>query len=214
MWQTARWCTWSNASRDAFTPDGVVNPDGTITFTDTLTGMPMRVYTSHSNTLVKDVGYLSIVATFDSQGNFLERAGDRARAAPVRGRLHGVLRRDRVRDRVVRRILVRGGPLRSPLPLQAHTTLPRQSSCLEKRMARRSAGIASTGAVWLSSLGRGRPRQRHHPCSGDAKPGRPGLRSFALGHLTHHVVLLKECVVEVVAEAVWSNASRAQDWTP
>ena len=61
----------SNASRDAFTPDGVVNPDGTITFTDTLTGMPLRVYTSHRSTLVKDVGFLSMVATFDAQGNFL-----------------------------------------------------------------------------------------------------------------------------------------------
>jgi hypothetical protein len=61
----------ANASRDAFTPDGVVNPDGTITFTDTLTGMPVRIYTSHSNTLVKDVGFLSIVDTVDSQGNFL-----------------------------------------------------------------------------------------------------------------------------------------------
>ena len=59
------------AGRDAFTPDGVVNPDGTITFTDTLTGMPVRIYTSHSNTLVKDVGFLSIVDTVDSQGNFL-----------------------------------------------------------------------------------------------------------------------------------------------
>jgi hypothetical protein len=62
----------SNASRDAYTPDGVVNPDGTITFTDTLTGMPMRVYTDHSDTLVKDVGFLSRVATFDAQGNFLD----------------------------------------------------------------------------------------------------------------------------------------------
>ena len=61
----------SNASRDAFTPDGVVNPDGTITFTDTLTGMPLRAYTSHRSTLVKDVGFLSMVATFDAQGNFL-----------------------------------------------------------------------------------------------------------------------------------------------
>jgi hypothetical protein len=61
----------SNASRDAYTPDGVVNPDGTITFTDTLTGMPIRIYTSHSDTLVRDVGFLSSVATFDSQGNFL-----------------------------------------------------------------------------------------------------------------------------------------------
>jgi hypothetical protein len=61
----------SNAGRDAFTPDGVVNPDGTITFTDTLTGMPLRVYTAHSSTLVKDVGFLSMVATFDAQGNVL-----------------------------------------------------------------------------------------------------------------------------------------------
>lgn len=61
----------SNASRDRFTPDGVTNPDGTITFTDTLTGMPIRVYTSHSSTLVKDVGYLSFVVTVDAQGNFL-----------------------------------------------------------------------------------------------------------------------------------------------
>ena len=60
-----------NASRDAFTPDGVVNPDGTITFTDTLTGMPIRIYTSHSDVLVKDVGYLSVVTTVDSEGNFL-----------------------------------------------------------------------------------------------------------------------------------------------
>jgi hypothetical protein len=60
-----------NASRDRFTPDLVVNPDGTLTFTDTLTGMPMRVYTSHSSILVKDVGFLSRVVTFDAQGNFL-----------------------------------------------------------------------------------------------------------------------------------------------
>jgi len=62
-----------NASRDAFSGDsGVVNPDGTITFTDTLTGMPVRIYTSHSSTLVKDVGYLSIVRTVDSEGNLLD----------------------------------------------------------------------------------------------------------------------------------------------
>jgi len=30
-----------NARRDAFTPSGVVDPDGTITFTDTLTGIPV-----------------------------------------------------------------------------------------------------------------------------------------------------------------------------
>ena len=35
------------------------------------------------------------------------------------------------------------------------------------------------------------------------------------GHLTHHVVLLKEYVVEVVAQRPSrSNASRAQPWTP
>jgi hypothetical protein len=61
----------SNAGRDAFQPDPVVNRDGTITATDTLTGMDMRVYTSHSSTLVKDAGFLSMVATFDAQGNFL-----------------------------------------------------------------------------------------------------------------------------------------------
>ena len=60
----------ANAGRDAFTPDGVVNPDGTITFTDTLTGM-LRIYTSHSSTLVKDAGFLSTVSTFDPQGNLL-----------------------------------------------------------------------------------------------------------------------------------------------
>ena len=60
----------ANASRDN-QPAPAVNPDGTITITDTLTGMPVRIYTSHSNTLVKDVGFLSFVDTFDSQGNFL-----------------------------------------------------------------------------------------------------------------------------------------------
>lgn len=54
-------------------PAPVVNPDGTLTFTDTLTGMDQRVYTSHSNTLVKDTGFLSIVSTFDSQGNLLSQ---------------------------------------------------------------------------------------------------------------------------------------------
>jgi len=61
----------SSAGRDAFTPDGVVNADGTITSTDTLTGMPLRVYTSHSNTLLKDVGFLSMVTRLDAHGNFL-----------------------------------------------------------------------------------------------------------------------------------------------
>ena len=58
-----------NAGRDS-QPAPVVNPDGTITTIDTLTGMPVRIYTSHSNTFVQD-GFLSFVATFDSQGNFL-----------------------------------------------------------------------------------------------------------------------------------------------
>jgi hypothetical protein len=62
-----------NASRDAFGGPGVVNPDGTITFTDTLTGMPIRIYASHSETLVKDVGYLSILTTVDADGNFLSQ---------------------------------------------------------------------------------------------------------------------------------------------
>jgi hypothetical protein len=60
----------ASAGRDAFTPEGVVNPNGTITFTDTLTGM-LRIYTSHSSTLVKDAGFLSMVHTVDSQGNLL-----------------------------------------------------------------------------------------------------------------------------------------------
>jgi hypothetical protein len=60
-----------SAGRDAFSDAGVVNPDGTITFTDTLTGRDARIYTSHSSTLVKDVGYLSIADTVDAQGNFL-----------------------------------------------------------------------------------------------------------------------------------------------
>jgi hypothetical protein len=49
----------------------VANPDGTFTFTDTLTGIDLRVYTSHSDTLVKDAGFFSIVDTFDSQENFV-----------------------------------------------------------------------------------------------------------------------------------------------
>jgi hypothetical protein len=31
----------------------------------------VRIYTSHSDVLVKDVGYLSIVDTVDAQGNLL-----------------------------------------------------------------------------------------------------------------------------------------------
>lgn len=57
------------AGRDAFQPDPVVNRDGTITATDTLTGMDLRIYTSHSSTLVKDAGFLSMVTTFDDQFN-------------------------------------------------------------------------------------------------------------------------------------------------
>jgi len=60
-----------SAGRDAFSDSGVLNPDGTITFTDVLTGRDVRIYTSHSSTLVKDVGYLAIVHTFDSEGNLL-----------------------------------------------------------------------------------------------------------------------------------------------
>jgi hypothetical protein len=61
----------ANASRDAFSDTGVLNPDGTLTFTDTLTGMPVRVYTAHSSTWVKDVGYLSLVSTFDYEGDLV-----------------------------------------------------------------------------------------------------------------------------------------------
>jgi hypothetical protein len=63
----------SNAGRDAFQPDPVVNPDGTITTTDTLTGMDVRIYTTHSNTLVKDAGFLSMVTTFDADGNVVSQ---------------------------------------------------------------------------------------------------------------------------------------------
>src|SRR6516165_10740163 len=59
--------------RDNYQPNGVVNPDGTITFTDTLTGMIAQGYTSHSRTLFKAVGFLSIVATFDAQGDLLSQ---------------------------------------------------------------------------------------------------------------------------------------------
>jgi len=61
-----------NSGRDAFGGPGVVNPDGTVTFTDTLTGSDLRVYTSHSSVLLKDAGYLAIVDTFDAQGNLLD----------------------------------------------------------------------------------------------------------------------------------------------
>jgi hypothetical protein len=58
-----------NASRDS-QPAPVANPDGTFTATDTLTGTPVRIYTSHSSTFVQN-GYLEFVDTFDSQGDFL-----------------------------------------------------------------------------------------------------------------------------------------------
>jgi hypothetical protein len=61
-----------NASRDRFSAEPVVNADGTLTFEDTLTGMPIRVYTSHSSVIVRDVGLTSIVDTFDADGNFLD----------------------------------------------------------------------------------------------------------------------------------------------
>jgi hypothetical protein len=55
------------------TSSPVANRDGTLTFTDTLTGIDIRVYTSASNTLVKDAGFLSLVSTTDSQGNLLSQ---------------------------------------------------------------------------------------------------------------------------------------------
>jgi len=60
-----------SSGRDRSTLSPVANPDGTFTFTDTLTGMSQRVYTSHSDTLVKDAGFISFVTIFDSQGNVL-----------------------------------------------------------------------------------------------------------------------------------------------
>jgi hypothetical protein len=54
-------------------PAPVVNADGTITLTDTFTGLPERIYTDHSNTLTKDVGYIAFVATFDANGNFISQ---------------------------------------------------------------------------------------------------------------------------------------------
>jgi len=62
-----------SAGRDAFSDAGVVHPDGTITFTGTLTGRDVRICTSHRNVLLKDVGFLAIVDTVDSQGNFLSQ---------------------------------------------------------------------------------------------------------------------------------------------
>ena len=62
-----------SAGRDSFSDVGVVNPDGTITFTDTLTGRDLRVYTSHSNVLLRDAGFLAIVDTVDAEGNLLDQ---------------------------------------------------------------------------------------------------------------------------------------------
>jgi hypothetical protein len=60
-----------NSGRDGFQPDPVVNRDGTITQTDTLTGIDNRVYTSHSSVLLTDHGFTSIVGAFDTLGNLL-----------------------------------------------------------------------------------------------------------------------------------------------
>jgi hypothetical protein len=60
-----------NSGRDRFGGDPVTNPDGTVTFTDTLTGVPVRIYTSHKNTLVKDAGFLQLLDTFDADGDFV-----------------------------------------------------------------------------------------------------------------------------------------------
>jgi hypothetical protein len=60
-----------SAGPDTFTPDGVANPDGTITFTDVLTGRDIRVYTSHNKVLLRDVGYLAIVTTTNANGDVL-----------------------------------------------------------------------------------------------------------------------------------------------
>ncbi|HEY2557495.1 MAG TPA: hypothetical protein VGI08_10335 [Diaminobutyricibacter sp.] len=62
-----------SAGRNAFSDGGVLNPDGTTTFTDTLTGRDTRIYTSHSSVLLKDVGYLAIIDTVDSDGNLLSQ---------------------------------------------------------------------------------------------------------------------------------------------
>jgi hypothetical protein len=60
-----------NAGPDFFTTDGVVNRDGTITFTDVLTGRDIRVYTSHSDVLLRDVGYLAIVTVTNADKQVL-----------------------------------------------------------------------------------------------------------------------------------------------
>ncbi|WP_457101715.1 hypothetical protein [Microbacterium sp. P5_E9] len=62
-----------SAGRDAWSDGGVENPDGTFTFTDTLAGRDIRIYTSHSSVLMKDVGFLAIVETVDSEGNLISQ---------------------------------------------------------------------------------------------------------------------------------------------
>ena len=94
---------------DAFTPRRSGQRRQRFTSTDTLTGMPMRIYTWHSDTLVKDVGGSSHVTTFDAQGNLLP-AGGRASAARL-APTNGDVQHDRVRDRAVRRL---AGGRRSP----------------------------------------------------------------------------------------------------
>ena len=61
----------ASSGRDA-SSDGVVNPDGTTTYTSTLTGTPLRIYTSRNVTLVKDVGFTSIRDTVDAEGNVID----------------------------------------------------------------------------------------------------------------------------------------------
>jgi hypothetical protein len=97
-----------------------------------------------------------------------------------------------------------------------HTrTLPRHSACLadpndEAISGHRLYGSGLGKVLWagvvLDSVViralemRNRVRPSHDPSR--------------FRHLTHHVVLLKECVVEVVSEAVSVRRFEAQDWTP
>lgn len=60
----------ATTGRDSFQPDPVVNRDGTITATDTITGT-LQIYTSHSSTSVRDAGFISTVDTFDAQFNLV-----------------------------------------------------------------------------------------------------------------------------------------------
>jgi hypothetical protein len=62
-----------SSGRDSFSDGGVLNPDGTTTYTDTLTGRDMRVYTSHSSVLLRDAGYTAIVDTVDPDGNLISQ---------------------------------------------------------------------------------------------------------------------------------------------